>query len=56
MSRRWLFALVAITAVGAIVRFATLGVQSYDHAEAVTAARILRPSLFTTLSEVRDDH
>jgi mannosyltransferase len=52
MSRRWLYALVAITAVGAIVRFATLGVQSYDHDEAVTAARILHPSLFDTLSEV----
>jgi 4-amino-4-deoxy-L-arabinose transferase-like glycosyltransferase len=54
MSRRWLYALVAITAVGAIVRFATLGVQSYDHDEAVTAARILHPSLFDTLTEVAD--
>ncbi|MFL5891291.1 MAG: glycosyltransferase family 39 protein [Solirubrobacterales bacterium] len=54
MSRRWLYALVAITALGAVVRFATLGVQSYDHDEAVTAARILHPSLFTTMSEVAD--
>jgi len=54
MSRRWLYALVAITVVGAVVRFATLGVQSYDHDEAVTAARILHPSLFTTMSEVAD--
>jgi mannosyltransferase len=54
MSRQWLYALVAITAVGALVRFATLGVQSYDHDEAVTAARILHPSLFTTMSEVAD--
>jgi mannosyltransferase len=52
MSRRWLYALVAITAVGAIVRFATLGVQSYDHDEAVTAAGVLHASLFSTLSEV----
>ena len=52
MSRRWLYALVALTAVGAIVRFATLGVQSYDHDEAVTAAGVLHPSLFSTLSEV----
>ena len=52
MSRRWLYALVAITAVGAIVRFATLGVQSYDHDEAVTAAGVLHPSLFSTLSQV----
>jgi mannosyltransferase len=52
MSRRWLYALVAITAAGAIVRFATLGVQSYDHDEVVTAAGVLHPSLFSTLSEV----
>jgi len=54
MSRRGLYALIGITAVGAVVRFATLGVQSYDHDEAVTAARILHPSLFTTMSEVAD--
>ena len=52
MSRRWLYALVAITAAGAIVRFATLGVQSYDHDEVVTAAGVLHPSLFSTLSQV----
>ena len=54
MSRRGLYALIGITAVGALVRFATLGVQSYDHDEAVTAARILHPSLFTTMNEVVD--
>src|SRR3954471_7319826 len=54
MNRRWLYALAAITAVGAIVRFATLGVQSYDHDEVVTAARILHPSIFATLREVVD--
>src|SRR6266540_2717307 len=52
MNRRWLYALAGITIVGAIVRFATLGVQSYDHDEAVTAARVLHPSLFDTLSVV----
>src|SRR4051812_25659600 len=53
--RRWqLYALLGITAVGAIVRFATLDGQSFDHDEAVTAARILHPSLFDTLSEVAD--
>jgi mannosyltransferase len=34
--------LVAIIAVAAVVRFATLGHQSYDHDEAVTAWRVLR--------------
>ena len=52
MGRRWPFALIVITAVAAIVRFATLGVQSYDHDEAVTAARVLHPSLFDTLAVV----
>jgi 4-amino-4-deoxy-L-arabinose transferase-like glycosyltransferase len=52
MNRRWFYALAGITIVGAIVRFATLGVQSYDHDEAVTAARVLHPSLFDTLSVV----
>jgi mannosyltransferase len=52
MNRRWLYALAGITIVGAIVRFATLGVQSYDHDEAVTAARVLHPSLFDTLNVV----
>src|SRR3954469_25406031 len=52
MNRRWLYALAGITIVGAIVRFATLGVQSYDHDEAVTATRVLHSSLFDTLSVV----
>lgn len=52
MSRRWTYAVIGITVLGAIVRFATLGVQSYDHDEAVTAARVLHPSLFDTLSVV----
>jgi mannosyltransferase len=52
MNRRWTYAVIGITVLGAIVRFATLGVQSYDHDEAVTAARVLHPSLFDTLSVV----
>ena len=36
----WIVA--GITAAGAILRFATLGVQSYHHDEIVTASRILR--------------
>jgi N-acetylglucosamine-6-sulfatase len=52
MRRWWPYALLGVTAVAAIVRFATLDAQSFDHDEAVTAARILHPSLFDTLSEV----
>lgn len=33
---------VGLTALGAAVRFATLGVQSYHHDEIVTASRVLR--------------
>jgi uncharacterized membrane protein len=36
----WL--LVGLTALGAALRFATLGVQSYHHDEIVTASRVLR--------------
>ena len=49
MSRRS-YALLGITAVAAFVRFATLDLQSFDHDEAVTAARVIHPSLFDTLS------
>ena len=53
MSRRS-YALLGITAVAAIVRFATLDLQSFDHDEAVTAARVIHPNLFDTLSAVGD--
>jgi len=53
MSRRS-YVLLGITAVAAIVRFATLDLQSFDHDEAVTAARVIHPSLFDTLSAVVD--
>jgi mannosyltransferase len=52
MRRRDLFLLAGITAVAAIIRFGTLGVQSFDHDEAVTAARVIHPGLFDTLSVV----
>ncbi|MFL5894321.1 MAG: glycosyltransferase family 39 protein [Thermoleophilaceae bacterium] len=45
----WAFALLA-----ALVRFPTLGRQSYWHDEAVTAARVLRPTLGATIGEVPD--
>ncbi|HET8565333.1 MAG TPA: glycosyltransferase family 39 protein [Solirubrobacterales bacterium] len=36
----WLVA--GLTALGAVIRFATLGLQSYHHDEVVTASRVLR--------------
>jgi mannosyltransferase len=44
--------LAAIVLLGAGLRFATLGLQSYRYDEAVTAIRVLHPSLFDTLSTV----
>lgn len=41
-----------IVALGAVLRFATLDLQSYRYDEAVTVARVLHPSLFDTLSTV----
>jgi mannosyltransferase len=48
------YALLGITAVAAIARFTTLDLQSFDHDEAIIAARVIRPSLFDTLSVVGD--
>jgi mannosyltransferase len=45
-------ALAGITAIAAIVRFATLGHQSFDHDEAVTAVRVLQPGLAATMHVV----
>src|SRR5207248_8099138 len=44
--------LAGITAVAAIVRSSTLGHQSYDHDEAVTALRVIDPSLSGTMHGV----
>ncbi len=44
--------LAAIVLLGGGLRFATLGLQSYRYDEAVTAIRVLHPSLFDTLSAV----
>jgi mannosyltransferase len=46
------YALLGITAVAAAVRLTTLDLQSFDHDEAVTAARVIHPSLFDTVSVV----
>jgi mannosyltransferase len=51
-SGRWILA--GILLAGTILRFATLDLQSYTHEEAVTAARVLHPSLFDTLSSLPD--
>src|SRR5205823_4413733 len=42
----------AIVALAAGLRFATLGLQSYRYDEAVTALRVIHPSLFSTFSAV----
>ena len=52
MSRRELALLGGITVAAAIVRFATLDLQSYNLHEVVTAARVLLPNLVDTLDVV----
>jgi len=52
LERRQFQVLVAITAAGAVARFATLDLQSFQHDEAVTAGRILHPGLLHTLDAV----
>jgi 4-amino-4-deoxy-L-arabinose transferase-like glycosyltransferase len=47
-----LLILAGIVALGLILRFATIDLQSYRYDEAVTVARVLHPSLFATFSEV----
>jgi len=47
-----LVALAGIVLLGAVLRFATLDLQSYRYDEAVTVGRVLQPSLFETLSSV----
>jgi mannosyltransferase len=43
---------VGLTALAALLRFATLGVQSYHHDEIVTASRILRGGFGHAMSQV----
>ncbi len=53
LAARWhLLALAGIVALGAVLRFATLDLQSYRYDEAVTVVRILHSSLFDTLATV----
>jgi len=47
-----LLTLSCLIVLGAILRFATIDLQSYRYDEAVTVARVLHPSLFDTFSAV----
>jgi hypothetical protein len=47
-----LVALGGIVLLGALLRFATLDLQSYRYDEAVTVGRVLHPDLLSTLSAV----
>jgi mannosyltransferase len=48
-----LLALAGLTAVGAAVRFSSLGLQSYHHDEVITAGRVLPGSFVHMLREIR---
>jgi mannosyltransferase len=52
VNRRELWTVVGITLAAALIRFSTLGHQSFDHDEAVTAIRVLQSNLGDTLSVV----
>ena len=49
---RGFWIVVGLTALGALLRFATLGLQSYHHDEVVTASRVLQPDFFQTMDVV----
>src|SRR5205085_4151068 len=51
-ARPELWAVAAITAFGAALRFSTLDLQSFWADEAVTVGRVLKPSLWDTLNFV----
>jgi mannosyltransferase len=50
---RVLWALAGLTTVGVVVRFASLGLQSYHHDEVITVARVIPGSFFHMLHEVK---
>lgn len=52
MTPRVAWALALIIFAAALIRFLTLGHQSFDHDEAVTAARVLQPDLGATWGAV----
>jgi mannosyltransferase len=47
-----LVTLTGIVLLGALLRFATLDLQSYPYDEAITVGRVLHSSFFSTLSAV----
>ncbi|HWB68880.1 MAG TPA: hypothetical protein VG518_02785, partial [Solirubrobacterales bacterium] len=49
---RVFWAVAGMTALAAVLRFATLGLQSYHHDEIVTATRILRGDFFHAMDAV----
>lgn len=49
---RTFWIVVGLTALGALLRFATLGLQSFHHDEVVTAERVLQPDFFHTMDVV----
>ena len=49
---RTIWIVAGLTALGALLRFATLGLQSYHHDEVVTASRVLQPSFFHSMEVV----
>jgi mannosyltransferase len=52
-ARRVAFALGAIVTLGAVVRFASLGVQSYHHDEVITAMRVIPGSFGEMLHKLK---
>jgi 4-amino-4-deoxy-L-arabinose transferase-like glycosyltransferase len=52
-ARRVAFALGAIVALGALVRFGSLGVQSYHHDEVITAMRVIPGSFGEMLHKLK---
>ena len=53
VTRRVAFALGAIVALGAVVRFGSLGVQSYHHDEVITAMRVIPGSFGEMLHKLK---
>jgi mannosyltransferase len=49
---RVFWVVAGLTALAAVLRFATLGVQAYHHDEIVTASRVLRGSFFHAMDAV----
>jgi hypothetical protein len=55
MRRRHVLPIAGLTLLGAILRFATLDLQSFGHDEAVTVFEVLQPGLADTVTAVVED-